>query len=176
MIVYRMHDTPVGRLLIASTEEGIVRVAFECEHHDLVLAQLASHLDESVVPACAGEIDRVVEELDEYFSGKRREFTVPLDTTRVRCFQRKVLDSVTDIPYGSTKSYSEVADDIGHHNAMRSVGTACATNPIPVVIPCHRVTPASGRLGQFVGGPAAKKVLLELESMACSPAESSSPG
>ena len=109
-------------------------------------------------------LDVVATELDEYFAGTRRSFDLPLDRRLSHGFRLDVLEHLGDIAYGRTASYSEVAGLAGNPRAVRAVGTACATNPIPVVVPCHRVVRADGSYGQYRGGPAAKRTLFELEA------------
>jgi methylated-DNA-[protein]-cysteine S-methyltransferase len=164
-VAYRVVDTPVGKLLIASTERGLVRVAYEREGHDAVLAVLAERLSPRILeaPARLGEAARQVE---EYFAGRRQAFDLPVDLSLSAGFRRTVLQHLTDIRYGHTESYSEVARAVGNPRAVRAVGTACATNPLPVVVPCHRVLRSDGSLGGYIGGLDAKTSLLRLEAAA----------
>ena len=164
-VAYRTVDTPLGALLLAATEQGLVRVAYAREDHDAVLEQLANSISPRVLHAPA-RLDLAADELEEYFAGRRTGFDLPLDLRLSSGFRRTVLSHLSDIAYGSTASYAAVAAAAGNPKAVRAVGTACATNPLPVVLPCHRVIRSDGVLGQYVGGTAAKQALLTLESAA----------
>ena len=162
-VAYRTVDSPVGPLLIAATPVGLVRVAFDNEGNDVVLQNLSDRISSRVLKAPA-RLDAVAHQLDEYFSGRRQHFDVPLDWQLSKGFRRRVLEHLAvDIGYGATVSYGTLARLSGSPNAVRAVGTTCATNPIPVVVPCHRVVRADGTMGQYRGGPAAKRALLDLE-------------
>lgn len=163
LIVYRTVDSPVGALLLAATEQGLVRLAFATEGHDTVLQQLLARLGRPVrAPA---RLDGAARELDEYFAGRRRSFDLPLDRRLTRTeFQRSVLSRLPGIAYGTTSSYAALAAAAGRPKAVRAVGTACAGNPLPVVVPCHRVVRSDGTVGQYLGGPSGKRVLLALEA------------
>jgi methylated-DNA-[protein]-cysteine S-methyltransferase len=162
-VAYRTVDSPVGLLLIAATPVGLVRVAFDSEGNDAVLQNLSDRISSRVLEAPA-RLDAVAHQLDEYFSGRRHHFDVPLDWQLSKGFRRTVLEHLAvDIGYGATASYGTLARLSGSPNAVRAVGTTCATNPIPVVVPCHRVVRADGTIGQYRGGPAAKRALLDLE-------------
>lgn len=162
-VAYRTIDTPVGPLLLAATEQGLVRVAFERQDHDAVLAGLADTVSPRILAAPA-RLDAVARQLDEYFTGGRRTFDVPLDFRLAKGFRRAVLAHLADIPYAATESYAQVASAAGSPRAVRAVGTACATNPLPVVVPCHRVVRSDGSFGGYAGGPDAKRTLLTLEA------------
>lgn len=164
-IGYRTVDSPVGTLLLAATELGLVRVAYEVENHDDVLQNLADRISPRVLEAPA-RLDVVAREFDEYFAGRLHTFDVPLDWRLSSGFRRTVLDHLSDIGYGHTASYATVAGLAGNPKAVRAVGTACATNPLPVVVPCHRVLRSDGTLGGYLGGVQAKRTLLDLESVA----------
>ncbi|WTL22525.1 methylated-DNA--[protein]-cysteine S-methyltransferase [Streptomyces sp. NBC_01506] len=164
-IAYTVVDSPVGRLLLASTEKGLVRVAFANQDHDKVLDSLAAALSPRVLRA-PKRLDGVARELDQYFAGARRTFDLPLDMSLSHGFRQLVQRHLPEIGYGSTLSYAEVARLVGNPKAVRAVGTACATNPLPVVVPCHRVLRSDGTLGGYAGGAAAKSVLLDLEAAA----------
>ena len=161
-VAYRTVDSPVGPLLLAATEAGLVRVAFESLGFDAVLAVLADRISPRLLHAPA-RLDRVARELDEYFDGRRRSFDVPVDLRLVAGFRRTVLDHLPEVPFGAVASYGAVAALSGNPKAVRAVGTACATNPVPIVVPCHRVVRSDGALGGYLGGVAAKRTLLELE-------------
>jgi methylated-DNA-[protein]-cysteine S-methyltransferase len=164
-VAYRTVDTPLGALLLAATEAGLVRVAFALEDHDRVLAQLAGSVSPRVLRAPA-RLDLAAREVEEYFAGRRTGFDLPLDLQLSSGFRRTVLTHLPDIAYGTTASYATIAAAAGNPKAVRAVGTACATNPLPVVVPCHRVVRSDGTVGQYVGGTDAKKALLSLEAAA----------
>lgn len=162
-VAYRTVETPVGSLLIAATQRGIVRVAFASENHEAVLESLAERLSPRILRAPA-RLDPAARELDEYFQGRRRAFELPLDLSLSKGFRREVLDHLRSIGYGHTETYTEVAIAAGSPRAVRAVGSACATNPLPVIVPCHRVLRSDGSLGGYLGGLDAKRALLELEA------------
>lgn len=163
-IAYRTVDTPVGTLLLAATDQGLVRVAYASENHDRVLQQLTERISPRILHAPA-PLDRMAAELDEYFAGRRLRFEQPLDWRLSVGFRRTVLTHLaSDIGYGQTASYAMVAELTGNPKAARAVGTACATNPLPIIVPCHRVVRTDGSLGGYLGGPEAKRVLLALEA------------
>ncbi|MFT2749821.1 methylated-DNA--[protein]-cysteine S-methyltransferase [Clavibacter sp. Sh2036] len=155
-------DSPVGPLLLAATDRGLIRVAYSREDHDTVLGDLARRLGPRILRA-PKRLDAAARELDEYFAGRRRSFDLPLDRRLSTGFRDRVQRLLPEIPYGSTRTYREVAETAGSPAATRAVGTACSTNPLPVVIPCHRVLRSDGTLGGYIGGLAAKTTLLELE-------------
>ena len=163
-VAYAETDTPVGRLLVAATPRGLVRVSFHGEAHDAVLGELAERLSPRVLEA-PSRLDMVRRELEEYFEGGRREFDVPLDWSLTGSpFRRRVLERTARIPYGATASYREVASAAGNERAVRAAGTALGANPIPIVVPCHRVLRSGGALGGYGGGLDAKRFLLDLEA------------
>lgn len=164
-VAYRTIDTPVGPLLLAATPQGLLRVAYESEGHDRVLAGLAGQVSPRILNA-PRRLDTAARELEEYFAGARRRFDLPLDLSLSRGFRLAVLSQLPDIGYGHTASYGAVAALAGRPRAARAVGTACSTNPLPVVVPCHRVVRADGEIGAYLGGPAAKRLLLSLEAAA----------
>jgi methylated-DNA-[protein]-cysteine S-methyltransferase len=164
-VAYRTLDTPVGTLLLAATETGLVRVAYPIEGHDQVLQSLATKISPRVLSA-PRRLDAAAREIDEYFAGRRHRFGLPLDHRLSSGFRREVLAQLPSIGYGHTASYATVAAAVGHPKAFRAVGTACATNPLPIVVPCHRVVKSGGELGNYRGGPAAKRFLVELEGKA----------
>lgn len=162
-VAYRTMDSPVGALLLAATERGLVRVAYAGEDHDVVLQNLADRISPRVLRAPA-RLDETARELDEYFAGARRRLDVPLDWRLSAGFRAVVLHRLPDIGYGRTATYAAVAALAGNPRAVRAVGSACATNPLPIVVPCHRVVRSDGRMGGYVGGPQAKRALLGLEA------------
>lgn len=162
---YTVIDSPIGALLLAATSRGLVRVAFDSEDHDAVLAELAEKISPRVLEADA-QLAPIAAQVEEYFAGQRRDFDIPLDRRLSSGFRREVQRQLSEIPYGTTQSYSEVAAAVGQPTAVRAVGTACAQNPIPLVVPCHRVLRSDGSLGGYRGGLPAKQQLLELEAAA----------
>jgi len=164
-VAYRTVDSPVGSLLIAATPLGLVRVAFSSEGHDVVLQNLSDRVSSRLLQA-PKRLDAVARQLEEYFSGRRHTFDVQLDWQLSKGFRRVVLSHLAiDIDYGTTASYGTLARLSGSPKAVRAVGTTCATNPIPVVVPCHRVVRSDGTLGRYRGGPVAKRTLLDLEGV-----------
>lgn len=162
-VAYAPVDSPVGTLLVSATPRGVVRLAFDNETEDYVLRQLAERVSPRILRAPA-RLDEARRELEEYFAGQRTAFDVPLDWTLTSGFRRKVLAATAQIPYAGTATYRSIATAAGSPNAYRAAGTALATNPIPILIPCHRVLLASGALGQYRGGPDRKRRLLDLEA------------
>lgn len=162
-LAYRTIDSPVGTLLLVATPAGLVRVAFASEDHDRVLAALASQISPRILNS-PRRLDDVARELDEYFGRTRRVFDLPLDFQLATGFRRTVLSQLPTIGYGQTASYAQVAAAAGSPRAVRAAGTACALNPLPVVVPCHRVIRSDGSPGAYRGGPAAKQLLLNLEA------------
>lgn len=164
-VAYRTIDTPVGPLLLAATGQGLVRIAYEREGFDAVLSTLAAKVSPRVLEA-PRRLDAAATELEEYFAGTRRGFDLPLDHALSSGFRQTVQRHLPQIAYGRTRSYKEVAELVGNPRAVRAVGTACATNPLPVVVPCHRVLRTDGSLGGYIGGLDAKSALLSLEASA----------
>lgn len=162
-VAYRTVDSPVGPLLLARTPVGVVRVAFAVQDHDAVLQDLAVRVSPRVLEA-PGVLDDVARELDEYFAGRRVGFDVPVDLRLAAGFRRSVVEHLPDIPYGRTASYAQIAAAAGSPRAVRAVGTACALNPVPLVVPCHRVVRSDGTPGRYAGGDVAKQTLIALEA------------
>jgi methylated-DNA-[protein]-cysteine S-methyltransferase len=162
-VAVELHDTPLGRLIVGATSEGLVRVGLPSEDEDDVLQQLTDRVSRRVLRAPRASLTQTRRELDEYFDGTRRAFAIPLDWRLARGFRREVLRAASEIPYGQTASYRDVATRAGSPGAVRAAGTALATNPLPIVVPCHRVLRTGGALGAYRGGAAAKAALLELE-------------
>lgn len=162
---HRTVDSPLGPLLVAVTERGIVRIAFERQGFDAALEELATRIGARVLDDPA-RTDPVARQLDEYFDGRRRAFELPVDHRLAHGFRALVQAALPDIPFGTTTSYGELARVVGRPGAARAVGTACATNPVPIVVPCHRVLRAVGSAGGYAGGEAAKRLLLALERRA----------
>jgi methylated-DNA-[protein]-cysteine S-methyltransferase len=162
-VAYRTLDTAAGSLLLATTAHGLVRIAYAVQDHDAALQQLADRVSPRVLHA-PGRLDEASRQIDAYFAGRRTSFELPLDWRLSKGFRREVLAHLPDIGYGRTESYAQVAAASGSPRAVRAVGTACATNPLPVVVPCHRVIRSDGSPGRYAGGADAKLVLLALES------------
>jgi methylated-DNA-[protein]-cysteine S-methyltransferase len=162
-VAYAEVDTPTGRLLLAATSEGLVRVSFPEEPLDHVLQELADAISPRVLED-ATALQRVRRQLDEYFEGRRRTFATPLDWRLAPAgFGRKVLEQTARIPYGAVSTYGEVARRAGSARAARAAGNALHDNPIPIVVPCHRVVPAAGGIGKYGGSEWRKEYLLRLE-------------
>ncbi|MBW8173938.1 methylated-DNA--[protein]-cysteine S-methyltransferase [Ornithinimicrobium sp. Arc0846-15] len=164
-VAYRTIDTPIGQMLLAATDAGLVRVAFATEGLDEVLQQLADQVSPRVLLA-PRRLDTAASQLDHYFAGDQATFDIPLDWQLSAGFRREALRQLQQIGYGTTQSYAQVAAATSSPRAVRAVGTACATNPLPIVVPCHRVTKSDGTRGNYRGGIAAKDFLLDLESPA----------
>ncbi len=164
-VAYRIVDSPLGSLLLASTTRGLIRVAFATEDHDRVLENLAAKVSPRLLRA-PKRLDAAARELDEYFERKRKTFDLALDLSLSKGFRQLVQQHLPEIDYGQTRSYKQMAEMVGNPKAVRAVGTACATNPLPVVVPCHRVLRTDGTLGGYIGGLEAKTALLEMEAAA----------
>ncbi|SDB82715.1 methylated-DNA-[protein]-cysteine S-methyltransferase [Raineyella antarctica] len=161
-VAYLIVDSPIGPLLLAATDVGLVRLAFAHEGFDQVLEVLASQ----VGPASGAPspiLDAAVRELEEYFAGVRQVFQIPLDLRLSTGFRRTVQEFLPQIGYGRTLTYTEVAREVGNPGAVRAVGSSCATNPLPILVPCHRVLRSDGSLGGYSGGLETKQVLLAME-------------
>ncbi len=152
---FTYHDTPIGRLLLAGNDSALQLISFDT-------GTRVRRPEADWVP-CRRPFETVCRQLDEYFAGRRRHFDLPLDP-RVTAFRRRVLDALLTIPYGQTRSYGEIARQIGAPRASRAVGAANGANPIPVIIPCHRVIGSDGALTGFGGGLPTKRYLLQLEA------------
>jgi methylated-DNA-[protein]-cysteine S-methyltransferase len=159
---YTHVDSPVGRLLLAGTRRGLVRVAFAEEDSEEVLLRLSRELSPRIVESDT-TLERERRELDEYFAGRRRNFELALDWSLIGPFARRVLRATAGIPYGGVLTYGEVAGRAGSPRGSRAAGNALGSNPIPIIIPCHRVLRAGGALGGYGGGIDRKRSLLELE-------------
>jgi len=165
-VAYAHADSPVGPLLLATTPRGLVRISYldPGEDGDGVLAQIATQISPRILRA-PRRLDATRRELEEYFTGARRTFDVPIDLSLVAPgFQRRVLGATSRIPFGAARSYKDLAREAGSPNAFRAAGTALGHNPIPIVIPCHRVRHASGGIGGYTGGLERKRTLLAIES------------
>ncbi|HYF28145.1 MAG TPA: methylated-DNA--[protein]-cysteine S-methyltransferase [Baekduia sp.] len=165
-VAYTLEDSPVGRLLLAGTRRGLVRVAYaEFEGgEDAVTEDLARRISPRVLRAPA-RLDEARRELEEFFAGRRRAFDLPLDWSLTRGFGRRVLQATARIPFGQTGTYASVAAGAGSPRAVRAAGTALGRNPLPIVVPCHRVLRTGGALGGYTGGLERKRTLLAVEGV-----------
>ncbi len=163
-VAYATLDSPVGTLLVAVTEQGLVRLAYlnGGEEEADVLEQLANSVSPRVL-AAPRRLDEPRRELDQYFAGRRRQFELPLDWRLTRGFSRRVLEATSRIPYGGTATYKEMATEAGNARAYRAAGNALGSNPIPIIVPCHRILHSDGGLGGYTGGLDRKRVLLAVE-------------
>ena len=159
-VAWVVEDTPIGPLTLAATPTGLVRVGFG--HEDDVLTELAADVSPRVV-RLPKRLDGLRRQLDEYFAGRRHRFDVALDRRLSHGYRRTVLEELSRVPYGETVSYKDLAERTGNPKASRAVGTAMATNPIPIVVPCHRVLRTGGALGGYGGGLDTKVWLLRHE-------------
>jgi methylated-DNA-[protein]-cysteine S-methyltransferase len=156
--------SPIGELLVAVTPRGLAYVAFEDEDRDELFIRLARELSPRILEHAAAA-DDVRRQLDEYFEGGRTRFALRLDRRLIHGIARDVLTATAKVPFGRTTTYGELAGKIGHPKAARAVGNALGSNPIPIVVPCHRVLRTGGALGGYAGGLARKKQLLRLEGV-----------
>jgi methylated-DNA-[protein]-cysteine S-methyltransferase len=162
-VAYAVDDSPVGRLLLATTDVGLVRVAYLDTHEEAaVLAALAARISPRVLAAPA-RLDDARRELEEWFAGRRAAFTLAVDRRLMSPFARGVLGATEAIPYGETSTYSAVAAAAGSPRGARAAGNALGSNPLPIVVPCHRVLAAGGALGGYTGGTQRKLALLAIE-------------
>lgn len=161
-VAYATVPSPIGDLLVATTEKGLVRISFPSETEGIVLDELARRISPRVVRS-PRKVAPVARELDQYFAGHRRKFDVPLDWSLVGPYARRVLRATARIPFGKVSTYREVAARAGNPAASRAAGNALGSNPIPVVVPCHRVLRTGGALGGYGGGLDVKELLLRLE-------------
>jgi methylated-DNA-[protein]-cysteine S-methyltransferase len=162
-VAYAHHDSPLGRLCLAATRRGLITVAYGDP-----LEVLAERVSPRILHAPA-RLEEARRELEAFFTGRLRAFATPLDLTLTTGFQREVLRATRAIPFGAVASYAEVAAAAGRPRAFRAAGTALGRNPLPIVIPCHRVLRAGGALGQYTGGAWRKQALLELEGVELRP-------
>ncbi|MBV9717121.1 MAG: methylated-DNA--[protein]-cysteine S-methyltransferase [Solirubrobacterales bacterium] len=163
-VAYAELDSAVGRLLLAATPRGLVRVAWvDFSGEDAVLAALAEKVSPRVL-AAPRRLDEPRRELEEYLAGGRRRFELALDWRLVRGFGRRVLEATAQVPYGSVSTYKQVAREAGNERASRAAGNALGANPLPIVVPCHRILHSTGGLGGYTGGLERKRMLLQIES------------
>jgi len=163
-VAYATVDSPFGPLLVAVTPAGLVRLAYVDERHDAVLDDLAARLSPRVLEAPA-RLSGVRRDLDEYFAGRRRGFQTPIDWSLTSGFGRRVLRATFAIPFGGVSTYREIAAAAGSPNGSRAAGNALGHNPIPIVVPCHRVLRTGGGLGGYTGGVDRKERLLHIEGV-----------
>jgi methylated-DNA-[protein]-cysteine S-methyltransferase len=163
-VAYASADSPFGTLLLARTPRGVVRIGLPNQDEDSLLQDLATRVSPRVLEAPA-RLDDLRRELDLYFEGRLRDFDLTLDWSLSRDFRRRALRAIARIPYGETRSYAQIAASAGNERAVRAAGTACGTNPIPIVVPCHRVLRSGGALGGYGGGLEMKESLLTLEGV-----------
>jgi methylated-DNA-[protein]-cysteine S-methyltransferase len=165
-VAYTEVDSPLGTLVAATTDHGLVRLAYEewGGGLDAVLDHLAAHVSPRIVEA-PSRLDDLRRQLDDYFAGRRQGFEVPIDWSLSRGFTRRILQAIDAIPFGSVSNYREVAAAAGNVKATRAAGNACGANPIPIVVPCHRVLRTGGGLGGYTGGTEKKEALLRLEGV-----------
>ena len=163
-VAYATLDSPLGKLLLAATPKGLIRVAYiDYTDEDAVLEQLAVRVSPRVL-AAPRKLDEPRRELDEYFAGRRRDFGVRLDWRLTHGFGRRVLEATAKIPYGATATYKQMASEAGNERASRAAGNALGSNPIPIIVPCHRILHSGGGLGGYTGGLDKKRLLLAVES------------
>lgn len=163
-VAYTRTDSPFGPLLLATTPRGLVRVGLPNQDEEVLLEELAAKVSPRVLEAPA-PLEEARRELEHYFDGKLQRFELPLDWSLTGGFQAKVQRQIKRIPYGQTRTYTEMARRAGNERAIRAAGTACGRNPLPVVVPCHRVLRSGGGLGGYGGGLPMKEALLALEGV-----------
>lgn len=162
-VTYATLDTPLGTALVAATPRGVVRVALPNEDAERVISELAEDVSPRVLEYPA-RLDQARRELDQYFEGRREAFELRLDWRLSHPgFYRRVLRATSRVPFGEVITYGDAAKRAGNPRAFRAAGTALGSNPIPIVVPCHRVIRAGGEIGNYGGGPEMKRFLLELE-------------
>ena len=167
-VAYASVDSPFGRLLLARTDRGVVKLALPSHRgstisDDEVLSELAAKVSPRILES-PKRLDEERRELDAYFEGKRQRFDVPVDWSLTGPgFRSRALHAVARIPYGKTRTYAEIAKAAGNERAFRAAGTACGVNPVPLIVPCHRVLQSGGGVGNYGGGPEMKRALLSLE-------------
>ncbi len=164
-VAFTTTDSPLGPLMLAATDRGLVMVSYVLDGVDDRLERLAREVSPRVLEVPA-RLDRERRELDEYFSGARRAFDVPVDWRLISGFARSVLQRTAAIPFGGHSTYGEIAAEAGSPRGSRAAGNALGGNPIPIVIPCHRVLRAGGHIGGYTGGVERKRFLLDLEGRA----------
>jgi methylated-DNA-[protein]-cysteine S-methyltransferase len=162
-VAYRTVDTRIGELLLAASPSGLVRVAFSLEDFDTVLAELAVAVSPRVLRAPRA-LDDAARQIDAYLTGDLERFELAVDLQLVRGFRREVLEHLRTVPYGTRESYTDAARAAGRPAAVRAAASACSHNPVPLVVPCHRIVRSDGTFGEYRGGPEVKRDLLEMEA------------
>jgi methylated-DNA-[protein]-cysteine S-methyltransferase len=163
-VAYASLDSPFGPLLLASTPRGLVKLSLPNYDPEQTLEDLAARISPRLLEA-PGRLDDARRQLDLYFDGRLHEFDLPLDWQLSSGFRRRALRAIDRIPYGGTRSYTEIARSAGNERAVRAAGTACGANPLPIVVPCHRVLRSGGALGGYGGGLPMKEALLTMEGV-----------
>ena len=161
-VAYATVDSPFGTLLLAKTPRGLVRIGLPTEDAQELLTDLAGRISPRVMEAPAG-LDEERRELEDYFAGRRHDFELPIDWQLSHGFLLRARQGIAAIPYGETRTYTDLARSAGNERAVRAAGSACSRNPIPLVVPCHRVLRSDGTLGGYAGGLEMKEGLLSLE-------------
>jgi methylated-DNA-[protein]-cysteine S-methyltransferase len=159
---YRVVDSPLGPLWIAVGPKGVLAIHYGAEPSQGELARIVRTYGPGVLPD-PRRADAVARELDQYFAGKRKSFDVAVDLSPLTAFQRRILGATARVAFGDVSTYAKVAAKAGSERATRAAGQALGSNPIPIVVPCHRILAADGSLGGYSGGLEAKRVLLQLE-------------
>ena len=164
-VAFALEDSPLGELFVATTRRGLLEIGFHAEEVPEYLEGIARRVSPRILEA-PGRLDEVRRQLDDYFAGRRESFDLPLDWSLARQgFGRRVLDATARIPFGAALSYTEIAERAGSPRAVRAAGSALGANPIPIVVPCHRVLRTGGGLGGYTGGVERKLRLLALEGV-----------
>jgi len=163
-VAYTTMDSPFGELLLAASKRGLIKVSLPGHDPAKALEEIAVRVSPRLLETPA-RLDQARRELDLYFEGKLTEFGLPLDWRLSSGFRRRAQQAIARIPYGRTRSYTEIARSAGNERAIRAAGTACGSNPLPIVVPCHRVLRTGGSLGGYGGGLPMKKALLQLEGV-----------
>lgn len=163
-ISYEIHESPFGPLVVGATAAGIVRIGLSAESEEEVIEGLAKRVSARILKAGRPEITSAREQLDQYFEGERKRFKLKLDWQLTQGFRHEVLAATNRIPYGETSSYRAVATRAGSPKAVRAAGSALANNPLPILVPCHRVLRSDGQVGSYLGGSSMKESLLRMES------------
>jgi O-6-methylguanine DNA methyltransferase len=164
-VAFERHDSPLGTIVVGATTQGIVRVWLPAESEEALHDELARRVSPRILHAPRATLSHARQQLNEYFDGSRHAFDIPLDWRLTHGFRHQVLRATAEIPYGRTASYRDVATRAGNPAAVRAAGTALTTNPLPILVPCHRVLRTGGALGSYRGGSAAKAQLLNLEGV-----------
>lgn len=161
-VAFAETQSPIGPLALATTPSGLVRVLLSTQDFAYELDLLAKQLDATVTHD-PDRLENALQQFDEYFNGKRLRFELPIDLSLTKGFRRETLEALTTVPFGSRISYQELATKTRSPNAIRAAASACATNPIPIVIPCHRIVHANGTIGKYLSGAQNKQWLLDME-------------